>query len=712
MIDAGGAAVPRPVLILRLVSILFLWVNAWAYLSSFIDLWFLAWTFIAFTLLAVLPAWAGWRFLAALTVTSLLPWLVRSALFVAVEVLAGELPSQLDHFYFWWDKNFLPLLAPGLLFWFLTFLALRYPRFIGWERLVNGLLLAGIFWFQGEYKNPTFPHPIFQALAVTGFLAIELAILILLHRPRFGQRVSSEPGSRLRSVLPAVVLLIPLALLFFWFLLSKYEEASIASGGGLMKPDLFRFDFSQFIRLESEISMSEDLVLLFRREGPAEKKLIRRFILSGYSQERGFYVNPPEQGGEENIPNVGGKTILLPDMRYAERHKEEQEFYIVNFDPSSLLALNQPVKVVPYEKWDESSFVGMYKVVSQVTGLLLWELSDESGGGLDPRLREYYTQYGDDEAIRELALKVTHDFPGYFDKINAVVAFLQDNYYYSLKPGLASDGRQLHHFLFASKKGYCSYFAFAMTLMLRSLGIPSRVAVGFFTNPEDNVLNFYPVRANQAHAWVEVWYENLGWIEYDPTSANLAPGEDFRFSTGIPADQMAKLISEIINNTLKEKNESEEPAGDDGNVLKALWEQGIHHLTQFWGLYLAGLLTLFWLLSHSIPWLSRNGGTNLRRRAAAYFSHARDLLLLQGLRKRPEETALDFARRCGFDDEAPFSALTRQFLKARFSLAFTEEDFVRLKTAFDAWKKTWRAAVPLPKRIIGFLFPWFRGWFR
>ena len=110
--------------------------------------------------------------------------------------------------------------------------------------------------------------------------------------------------------------------------------------------------------------------------------------------------------------------------------------------------------------------------------------------------------------IKELTEEITGYYDEPFYKTIAVLQYLKDNYYYSLRPGIAKGGNQLEYFLFDSKKGYCSYFAFAMTLMLRSIGIASRVVVGFAPDMNEKTLNFYDVRALHGHAWVEVFFDD------------------------------------------------------------------------------------------------------------------------------------------------------------------------------------------------------------
>jgi hypothetical protein len=82
----------------------------------------------------------------------------------------------------------------------------------------------------------------------------------------------------------------------------------------------------------------------------------------------------------------------------------------------------------------------------------------------------------------------------------------------------------LADFLFVRKEGYCEYFASAMAVMLRTLGIPARVATGFQSGYFNDVSGLYVVRASDAHAWVEGWIEGRGWTTFDPTPVGSARG--------------------------------------------------------------------------------------------------------------------------------------------------------------------------------------------
>jgi protein-glutamine gamma-glutamyltransferase len=78
----------------------------------------------------------------------------------------------------------------------------------------------------------------------------------------------------------------------------------------------------------------------------------------------------------------------------------------------------------------------------------------------------------------------------------------------------------LAYFLFVRKKGHCEYFASSMAVMLRTLGVPSRVATGFLGGVYNPLSGWQVVRASDAHSWVEAWIPGRGWMTFDPTPAD------------------------------------------------------------------------------------------------------------------------------------------------------------------------------------------------
>ncbi len=321
------------------------------------------------------------------------------------------------------------------------------------------------------------PHPSIFAWALALFIVAEFFVLLLA-----GERSRGRDRVDARSVLSFSWILVPLLLVFLLFLLGKYGEGAVKAGGGLMKPTLFRFDFAPYVRLESEIRTSDEAVLLFRTEGRAERFLLRRFVLSGYTPNQGFFMERGK-GIDEYPAVVPDAPETFPDPGYRDRQNVSQEYFFLTIDPSSLIALNYPVRVAPLKNWKSSSFLRVYRVDSRAMRSAAGPQKVTAPPSMAPDLLSFYTSGGSDEEIHALALQVTAGEASYYGKAAAIEEYLRTHYLYSLKPGIAEDGNQLHHFLFVSKKGYCSYFAFAMALMCRSLGIPARVAVGFYVDP-------------------------------------------------------------------------------------------------------------------------------------------------------------------------------------------------------------------------------------
>jgi hypothetical protein len=118
--------------------------------------------------------------------------------------------------------------------------------------------------------------------------------------------------------------------------------------------------------------------------------------------------------------------------------------------------------------------------------------------------------------IAELAASVTGSWVGDMAKAQAVEEHLRANYAYSLQANIGHRN-PLVDFLFVAKAGHCEYFASAMAVMLRTVGIPTRVVTGFYSALPEPVEEWYVIRSTDAHSWVEVWIEGRGWLVFDPT---------------------------------------------------------------------------------------------------------------------------------------------------------------------------------------------------
>ena len=119
---------------------------------------------------------------------------------------------------------------------------------------------------------------------------------------------------------------------------------------------------------------------------------------------------------------------------------------------------------------------------------------------------------------RDLAYRIAGDLPTAYDKAEAVTRYLRESIEYEVNispPPVGSD--PVDWVLFDSPRGYCNYYASAEVVLLRALGIPARLAVGFSQGEADDSGRTFVVRESAAHAWPEVYFPDLGWVEFEPT---------------------------------------------------------------------------------------------------------------------------------------------------------------------------------------------------
>ncbi len=131
-----------------------------------------------------------------------------------------------------------------------------------------------------------------------------------------------------------------------------------------------------------------------------------------------------------------------------------------------------------------------------------------------------------------------------YDTILAYQAWLAANTEYDLDAPVPAEGDDaVDDFLFDSQRGFCEQIASTLTIMLRSQGVPARLATGYVPGERDRVSGVWKVRASDAHAWVEVWFPQTGWQAFDPT-ANVPLAGDADAGT-VGGDLVGATVSSI-----------------------------------------------------------------------------------------------------------------------------------------------------------------------
>lgn len=128
------------------------------------------------------------------------------------------------------------------------------------------------------------------------------------------------------------------------------------------------------------------------------------------------------------------------------------------------------------------------------------------------------------ERVQELAAEIIPAGEGPYARALAIEDFLKSEYEYSLDvPALPSGEDAVDFFLFEHRRGYCEHFATAYAVLCRMAGIPSRVVTGYSTGDYNPFTGLYEVSLDDAHAWVEIYIEGVGWVTREPTPGFSLP---------------------------------------------------------------------------------------------------------------------------------------------------------------------------------------------
>jgi transglutaminase-like putative cysteine protease len=152
--------------------------------------------------------------------------------------------------------------------------------------------------------------------------------------------------------------------------------------------------------------------------------------------------------------------------------------------------------------------------------------------------------------------------PTTYDVVRTTERWLQDNLRYSER--VPSRPYPLSDFIFKDKIGYCQQFSGAMALMLRMNGIPARVAGGFAPGIYDQSTKEYRVRDLDAHSWVEVYFDEIGWVPFDPTPTAAPAGSQSSSSSDASAARGGRQDRTSVSQA--DKAESRAGAGGPGTL--------------------------------------------------------------------------------------------------------------------------------------------------
>lgn len=289
---------------------------------------------------------------------------------------------------------------------------------------------------------------------------------------------------------------------------------------------------------------------------------------------------------------------------------------------------------------------------------------------------------------RALAAQLTAPYDNPFDKTLAVRDYLRDAITYNDQIEAPPEGVEpIHHILFETQEGYCNYYASAMAMMLRSEGVPSRVVSGFAQGEFDEESSSYRVRASNAHTWVEAYFPQYGWIQFEPTVS--LPTVDRPESSG-GGDAFA---SPVFPGPLGLEDEIDPRLSEEDPGLALDAEEGLENRAgggsfPIWQALIAAVVLL---IAAAVVFVAYESNKRVEGDIDGSYRRLGFWAGLLGILYGPAETPYERAERMTVvvpEGRSSIRNLTQQYVQKQFSGNYVEDD------SFDA-RQEWRELRPL-----------------
>lgn len=585
-----------------------------------------------------------------------------------------------------------------------------------------------------------------------------LPLVHLYHSQQENEKALAQPGGWGRG-LRAIALLLALVLLAF--ALSPSQPQTMPEAEQLAKnirqrlEDLFFFtksrnSFSLSSQgyqpmgesgLGGQPNISKNPV--FRVTAPG-RTYLRGTALDTYSGRAWFDTLSRERYSLQSLRFAGLKAQIFDEaLPQNERNAPETvEVWLLHEMPSTLFLGQRLRSLAPGE-----GMVGYFNASSEVFtthDLAVGEhyafrheayvadqgntnaLAQRLKGAADPafdRLDARYTALPKhllpDGAVAKLAQDITSGITEPYDQALALMRYLKTNYAYTLEvPDAPTNLDFASHFLFDVKGGYCTYFATAMTVLARSLGLPARYVEGFLAKPQGS--ETMTITGENAHAWTEIYIAGLGWVTFDatPGSGESADGTGDRPKPPENSPDPSPTPSEAPTPSPRPEEQEEpspepSPKPQDSQPPEGQQDLPTHQpqdapvspdTKNVGGFPWLILLLLLLLLALAILYARRRSFARQVMRAAPgqrLIMYWQGLLFCLACQKKPmlpTETAMDYAKRAAPEDQ-DLQLLAKAHSALTYGKKVPTEAEVRLAQA--TYQKTYDALRMHQKALLG-----------
>ncbi|HEX6510691.1 MAG TPA: transglutaminase domain-containing protein, partial [Chloroflexota bacterium] len=235
---------------------------------------------------------------------------------------------------------------------------------------------------------------------------------------------------------------------------------------------------------------------------------------------------------ENNANDFATLTATQQTSRDRDRHQIAEDIVAVKPAGALLFAAPQPLGASVQLKGDgfgDMRATGVIQVNQQYTSAALEsqataEALEAAGGPIPAAISQNFLQLPSDVPgrVKQLAEQQTAGKTNNYDRAAALEAYLRTFPFDTETPPPPAGRDGVDWFLFDLKRGYCDYNSSAMAVMLRTLGIPSRVAAGYAPGQMDPGDGLYHVTEKETHTWTQAYFPGYGWIDFEPTADDPA----------------------------------------------------------------------------------------------------------------------------------------------------------------------------------------------
>ena len=369
-------------------------------------------------------------------------------------------------------------------------------------------------------------------------------------------------------------------------------------------------------------------------------------------------------------------------------------------DHTRPFGLEAPVEMSPSPNPDPGRFKRTYEVTSSALTSDYRMLLGLPGGSpaWSPEILAYYTAAPSDPRYKALAETIVATLPielraDTFARALAITSWLGHVGTYSLRSRHAGSDDPTGHFLFGDRTGYCVHFSHAATYLMRSVGVPARVATGYVVDESSRQGgSTILITGDASHAWPEVYLEGVGWVITD-----VSPERVIDPPPGPPDPDLQRLLGELAR--------GEVPLPTDGSAIPAqiamVARNAARSLGTYGGAALLALVALLYLCKFWRRVLPSMASAQARPRVV--YRAELDRLAEAGLVRQLGESRESFALR--LRTQVPSLAqLTRAHLAARFGGRRSESSELRVLSR--DLRRELRLAIPWWRRALGLLEPW------